>query len=301
MDDYFGVRDMADVVAAVGGQWREHLAGERMLTTPRHYAYLKISEGCDRRCGYCAIPLIRGRHVSVPMDALVAEAEKLAAGGTRELIVIAQDTTYYGLDLYGERKLGELLRRLCRIDGIEWVRLHYAYPASFPQDAIDAMRDEPKICKYLDIPFQHISDSQLRSMRRGIDRAQTYALIDRLRSEIPGIALRTTLLTGYPDESEADFAELMEFVRAGPFRAAGRFRLLGRRGDLFGAAPVGQRTRKDQKAARRAAHGTPERHLPRTQHAASRHDRARNRRRPGRRTARRAGRNSTRRRSIPKY
>ena len=140
VDDYFGVRDMADVVAAVGGQWREHLAGERMLTTPRHYAYLKISEGCDRRCGYCAIPLIRGRHVSVPMDALVAEAEKLAAGGTRELIVIAQDTTYYGLDLYGERKLGELLRRLCRIDGIEWIRLHYAYPASFPQDAIDASR-----------------------------------------------------------------------------------------------------------------------------------------------------------------
>ena len=157
------------------------------------------------------------------MDALVAEAEKLAAGGTRELIVIAQDTTYYGLDLYGERKLGELLRRLCRIDGIEWVRLHYAYPASFPQDAIDAMRDEPKICKYLDIPFQHISDSQLRSMRRGIDRAQTYALIDRLRSEIPGIALRTTLLTGYPDESEADFAELMEFVRRVRFERLGVF------------------------------------------------------------------------------
>lgn len=223
VDDYFGVRDMADVVAAVGGQWRDHLAGERILTTPRHYAYLKISEGCDRRCGYCAIPLIRGRHVSVPMDALVAEAEKLAAGGTRELIVIAQDTTYYGLDLYGERKLGELLRRLCRIDGIEWVRLHYAYPASFPQDAIDAMRDEPKICKYLDIPFQHISDSQLRSMRRGIDRAQTYALIDRLRSEIPGIALRTTLLTGYPDESEADFAELMEFVRRVRFERLGVF------------------------------------------------------------------------------
>ena len=223
VDDYFGVRDMADVVATVGGQWREHLAGERMLTTPRHYAYLKISEGCDLRCGYCAIPLIRGRHVSVPMDALVAEAEKLAAGGTRELIVIAQDTTYYGLDLYGERKLGELLRRLCRIDGIEWVRLHYAYPASFPQDAIDAMRDEPKICKYLDIPFQHISDSQLRSMRRGIDRAQTYALIDKLRSEIPGIALRTTLLTGYPDESEADFAELMEFVGRVRFERLGVF------------------------------------------------------------------------------
>ena len=161
VDDYFGVRDMADVVAAVGGQWREHLAGERMLTTPRHYAYLKISEGCDRRCGYCAIPLIRGRHVSVPMDALVAEAEKLAAGGTRELIVIAQDTTYYGLDLYGERKLGELLRRLCRIDGIEWVRLHYAYPASFPQDAIDA------------VSYTHL---QIRQLRHPDDSRQLHVL-----------------------------------------------------------------------------------------------------------------------------
>ena len=223
VDDYFGVRDMADVVAAVGGQWREHLPGERMLTTPRHYAYLKISEGCDRRCGYCAIPLIRGRHVSVPMDALVAEAEKLAAGGTRELIVIAQDTTYYGLDLYGERKLGELLRRLCRIDGIEWIRLHYAYPAGFPDEVIEAMASEPKICKYLDIPFQHISDAQLASMHRRHTKAEAMELIGRLRGAIPDLALRTTLLVGYPGETEADFEELLAFVREVRFERLGVF------------------------------------------------------------------------------
>ena len=212
VDDYFGVRDMADVVAAVGGQWREHLAGERMLTTPRHYAYLKISEGCDRRCGYCAIPLIRGRHVSVPMDALVAEAEKLAAGGTRELIVIAQDTTYYGVDLYGRRRLADLLTELCRIGGIEWIRLHYAYPTGFPDDVIEVMAHEPKICKYLDIPFQHISDAQLKAMKRRHTKADAYRLVERLRAAVPDIALRTTLLVGYPGETEADFAELLQFV-----------------------------------------------------------------------------------------
>lgn len=223
VDDYFGARTWDGIVRALGASEDPALATERRLTTPKHYAYLKISEGCNWKCGYCAIPLIRGGHVSVPMEELEEEARKLAAQGVRELMVIAQDTTYYGIDLYGRRMLAELLRRLCRIDGIEWIRLHYAYPASFPQDAIDAMRDEPKICKYLDIPFQHISDSQLRSMRRGIDRAQTYALIDRLRSEIPGIALRTTLLTGYPDESEADFAELMEFVGRVRFERLGVF------------------------------------------------------------------------------
>ena len=223
VDGFFGARTWDGIARALGAAEDPALATERHLSTPRHYAYLKISEGCNWKCGYCAIPLIRGGHVSVPMEELEEEARKLAAGGVKELIVIAQDTTYYGLDLYGKRRLAELLRRLCRIDGIEWVRLHYAYPASFPQDAIDAMRDEPKICKYLDIPFQHISDSQLRSMRRGIDRAQTYALIDKLRSEIPGIALRTTLLTGYPDESEADFAELMEFVGRVRFERLGVF------------------------------------------------------------------------------
>lgn len=223
VDRYFGVNDLADIVEAVGGRYRDELTGERHLTTPNHYAYLKISEGCNWGCGYCAIPLIRGRHVSVPMEQLIAEAEGLARSGVKELIVIAQDTTYYGLDLYGERRLGELLRRLCRIDGIEWIRLHYAYPAQFPDDVIGAMRDEPKICKYLDIPFQHISDSQLKSMRRGLDKAETYALVEKMRREVPGLTLRTTLLTGYPGESEQDFEELLQFVRDIRFERLGVF------------------------------------------------------------------------------
>ena len=223
VDEYFGVNDLRDIVKTVGGRYRDELTGERHLTTPGHYAYLKISEGCNWGCGYCAIPLIRGRHVSVPMEELLREAEMLAARGVRELIVIAQDTTYYGLDLYGERRLGELLRRLCRIDGLEWVRLHYAYPAQFPTDVIDALRDEPKMCKYLDIPFQHISDPHLKSMRRGLNKAQTYELIGELRRRIPGIALRTTLLTGYPGESEADFDELLEFVERVRFERLGVF------------------------------------------------------------------------------
>ena len=223
VDSFFGVKDWAGIVRELGGEYRPELETTRVRTTPRHYAYLKISEGCDRRCGYCAIPLIRGRHTSVPMETLVREARNLAADGVRELIVIAQDTTCYGLDLYGERRLGELLRRLCRIEGIEWVRLHYAYPAGFPDDVIEAMRDEPKICNYLDIPLQHISDSQLRSMRRGIGREATYGLIRRLRREIPGLALRTTLLTGYPGETEEDFAQLMELVREVRFERLGVF------------------------------------------------------------------------------
>ena len=200
VDDFFGVRDLSDILRAVGTTYRDELRGERRLTTPPHYAYLKISEGCNWGCGYCAIPLIRGRHVSVPFEELIDEAMTLARKGVRELIVIAQDTTYYGIDLYGRRRLGELLRALCRIDGIEWVRLHYAYPAHFPQEVIDAMRDEPKICKYLDIPLQHISDRMLRSMRRGLSKAETIDLIGRLRREIPDIALRTTMLVGYPGE-----------------------------------------------------------------------------------------------------
>jgi ribosomal protein S12 methylthiotransferase len=223
VDAFFGVHDWPAVVEAVGGSYDPALAVRRHLTTPSHYAYLKISEGCDRSCGYCAIPLIRGRHVSVPIEELLAEAGLLAARGVKELIVIAQDTTYYGLDLYGERKLAELLRRLCRVEGIEWIRLHYTYPAGFPQEVIGVMRDEPKICKYLDIPFQHISDAQLKGMRRGHTRAQAEALIERLRAEIPGIALRTTLLTGYPGESEADFESLLDFVRGVRFDRLGVF------------------------------------------------------------------------------
>lgn len=223
VDDYFGARTWDGIVRALGASEAPELATERHLTTPKHYAYLKISEGCNWMCGYCAIPLIRGRHVSVPMEELEEEARKLAARGVRELIVIAQDTTYYGVDLYGERRLGELLRRLCRIVGIEWIRLHYAYPAAFPDDVIRAMAEEPKICKYLDIPFQHISDAQLASMRRRHTKAEAYGLVRRLREAIPDLVLRTTLLVGYPGETEADFEELLQFVRDVRFERLGVF------------------------------------------------------------------------------
>lgn len=223
VDDYFGARDWSGIERALGAAEGEELATERLLTTPRHYAYLKISEGCNWRCGYCAIPLIRGEHRSMPMETVEEEARKLAAAGVRELIVIAQDSTYYGIDLYGRRMLAELLRRLCRIEGVEWVRLHYAYPAAFPDDVVETMASEPKICKYLDIPFQHISDAQLTAMRRRHTKAEALALIGRLRRAIPSLALRTTLLVGYPGETEADFEELMEFVREVRFERLGVF------------------------------------------------------------------------------
>ena len=223
VDDYFGARTWDGIIRALGASGDPALETERLLSTPRHYAYLKISEGCNWMCGYCAIPLIRGRHVSVPMETLEEEARKLAAAGVRELIVIAQDTTYYGIDLYGERRLAELLRRLCRIDGIEWIRLHYAYPAAFPDDVIEVMASEPKICKYLDIPFQHISDAQLTAMHRRHTKAEAMKLIGRLRGAIPDLALRTTLLVGYPGETEADFTELLDFVREVRFDRLGVF------------------------------------------------------------------------------
>ena len=223
VDGFFGARTWDGIARALGAAEDPALATERHLSTPRHYAYLKISEGCNWKCGYCAIPLIRGGHVSVPMEELEEEARKLAAGGVKELIVIAQDTTYYGLDLYGKRRLAELLRRLCRIDGIEWIRLHYAYPAGFPDEVIEAMASEPKICKYLDIPFQHISDAQLSAMHRRHTKAEAYALVKKLRGAIPDLALRTTLLVGYPGETEADFEELLAFVREVRFERLGVF------------------------------------------------------------------------------
>lgn len=223
VDDFFGARTWDGIIRALGAAEDEALNTVRHLTTPRHYAYLKISEGCNWKCGYCAIPLIRGEHRSVPMEELETEARNLATAGVRELIVIAQDTTYYGIDLYGKRMLAELLRRLCRIEGIEWIRLHYAYPAGFPDDVIEVMATEPKICKYLDIPFQHISDAQLSSMRRRHDKAEAYALVRRLRTAIPDLALRTTLLVGYPDETERDFEELLDFVREMRFERLGVF------------------------------------------------------------------------------
>ena len=195
----------------------------RVLTTPSHYAYLKISEGCDRTCSYCAIPLIRGPHVSVPMESLVEEARLLAAQGVRELIVIAQDTTYYGLDLYGKRRLAALLERLSAIDGIEWIRLHYSYPAGFPEDVLDVMAGNPKICPYIDIPLQHSADRVLSMMRRGVDGRQTRELVEKMRRKVPGVVLRTTLIVGHPGEGEAEFRDLLDFVRDCRFERLGAF------------------------------------------------------------------------------
>lgn len=195
----------------------------RVLTTPSHYAYLKIAEGCDRSCSYCAIPLIRGPHVSVPMENLVEEARRLAAGGVKELIVIAQDTTYYGLDLYRRRALAELLGRLAEIDGIEWIRLHYSYPAGFPEDVLRVMADNPKICPYIDIPLQHSADKVLKMMRRGVTGRETRDLVARMRSLVPGVVLRTTLIVGHPGEGEAEFADLLDFVQECRFERLGAF------------------------------------------------------------------------------
>ncbi len=223
VDEYFGARDLRGVVEILAGGYDDALETSRVTSTPRHYAYLKISEGCNWHCSYCAIPLIRGRYTSVPMEKLIEEAEHLARAGVKELIVIAQDTTYYGMDLYGGRKLAELLRRLAAVKGIEWIRLHYTYPTGFPDDVIEVMRDEPKICKYIDIPLQHISDNQLSAMRRNITKAQTTALIEKLRREVPGIAIRTTMLVGFPGETEDDFKELMDFAAEHKFERLGVF------------------------------------------------------------------------------
>ncbi|MBR3772915.1 MAG: 30S ribosomal protein S12 methylthiotransferase RimO [Alistipes sp.] len=223
VDDYFGARTWEGIIAALEADPREKLKTERHLTTPKHYAYLKISEGCNWMCGYCAIPLIRGRHVSVPMEELEEEARKLAEKGVKELILIAQDSTYYGIDLYGKRMLGELLRRLCKVEGIEWIRLHYAYPAAFPEEVIEVMATEKKICHYLDIPFQHISDNQLSAMLRRHTKAEAVELIQKLRARIPDLTLRTTMLVGYPGETEADFEELCDFVREVRFERLGVF------------------------------------------------------------------------------
>lgn len=223
VDEYFGARSLKEVVEALDAEYLTELETDRLLTTPDHYAYLKIGEGCNWHCAYCAIPLIRGNHRSVPMEKVLEEAEGLVAVGVKEIIVIAQDTTYYGKDLYGERKLAELLRRLCAIEGVEWVRLHYAYPTDFPQDVIEVLRDEPKMCKYLDIPLQHISDNVLSAMRRRISKAETEELVARLRREIPDIALRTTMLVGFPGETEEDFEELCDFVQRVRFDRLGAF------------------------------------------------------------------------------
>jgi len=223
VDAFFGTRDLPLLLKTLGADYRHELIGERLLTTPRHFAYMKISEGCDRPCSFCAIPLMRGNHVSRPMDELVTEARHLAANGTRELLLIAQDSTYYGIDIYKERRLAALLSRLSEVEGIDWIRLHYAFPSGFPEDVLDVIREKPSICKYIDMPLQHISDSMLKSMRRGTTSARTYELIDRIREKVPGIALRTTLIAGYPGESEADHEAMMQFVEKTRFDRLGIF------------------------------------------------------------------------------
>ncbi len=223
VDKYYGKFDYMQLVSDLGKVYHSDILSERVLTTPRHYAYLKISEGCNRMCSYCAIPLITGRHVSRPVEDLVQEAEWLVSQGVKELQIIAQDLSYYGIDLYGESRLAELLRRLSDVKGIRWIRLHYAYPAGFPFDILPVMRERDNICKYLDIALQHISDNMLQRMRRHITKAETYALIERIRKEVPGIHLRTTLLLGHPGEEEADVAELMQFVRDIRFERLGAF------------------------------------------------------------------------------
>jgi ribosomal protein S12 methylthiotransferase len=223
IDRYFGTTELPQLLKALGADYRHELLGERLTTTPKNYAYLKIAEGCDRPCSFCAIPLMRGKHVSQPIEKLVREAEGLARDGVKELILIAQDLTYYGLDLYKKRNLAELLEALARIDGIEWIRLHYAFPSGFPMDVLDLMRREPKICHYLDIPLQHISDNILKSMRRGTTQEKTTKLLQEFRAAVPGMAIRTTLIVGYPGETEEDFQILKDWVSEMRFERLGCF------------------------------------------------------------------------------
>lgn len=223
VDAYFGTRDLPNLLKVLGADYQHELIGERLTTTPPHYAYLKIAEGCDRPCSFCAIPLMRGKHRSKPIDDLVAEAIKLAEKGVKELILIAQDLTYYGLDLYQRRALADLLRELVKVVGIEWIRLHYAFPSGFPLEVLDLMKKEPKICNYIDIPLQHINTQILQSMRRGTNREKTVHLIREFRKRVPGIAVRTTLIVGYPGESEAIFEELKQWVIDSRFDRLGAF------------------------------------------------------------------------------
>ena len=223
VDQYFGTTELPSLLAALGADYKHELIGERLTTTPKNYAYLKIAEGCDRPCSFCAIPLMRGKHKSKPIEDLVIEATKLAADGVKELILIAQDLTYYGLDLYKKRALKELLEALVKVEGIEWIRLHYAFPSGFPLEVLDLMRQESKICNYIDIPLQHISDPILKSMRRGTTQEKTNALIREFRERVPGMAIRTTLIVGYPGETEADFNLLKQWVKDTKFDRLGCF------------------------------------------------------------------------------
>ena len=223
VDQYFGTTELPQLLKALGADYKHELIGERLTTTPKNYAYLKIAEGCDRPCSFCAIPLMRGMHRSTPIEDLVVEAEKLAANGVKELILIAQDLTYYGLDLYKKRNLAELLKALVKVEGIEWIRLHYAFPTGFPMDVLEVMKNESKICNYLDIPLQHISDKILKSMRRGTTQAKTTKLLQQFREAVPNMAIRTTLIVGYPGETDEDFQTLKQWVEAMRFERLGCF------------------------------------------------------------------------------
>ena len=223
VDAYFGTRELPRLLKTLNADYKHELVGERLLTTPNHFAYLKIAEGCDRPCSFCAIPLMRGKHRSTPIEDLVKQTQQLAAKGVKELMLIAQDLTYYGLDLYKKRELANLLEELSKVDGISWIRLHYAYPSGFPMDVIEVMKKNPKVCNYLDIPLQHGSSRILKAMRRGINRQKTVELINTIRSQVPNIAIRTTLIAGYPGETQEDFQEMYDWVEQMKFDRLGIF------------------------------------------------------------------------------
>jgi ribosomal protein S12 methylthiotransferase len=223
VDAYFGTRDLPKILKTLKADYKHELVGERLLTTPQHYAYFKISEGCDRPCSFCAIPLMRGKHISVPIEELINRAKKLASNGTKELLLIAQDLTYYGLDIYKKRDLANLLDQLSDVEGIDWLRLHYAFPSGFPMDVLDVMNKKSNVCKYLDMPLQHISDNMLTSMRRGITKQKTIDVVNRIRDKVPGIAIRTTLIAGYPGETEKDHEEMLRWVEETKFERLGIF------------------------------------------------------------------------------
>ncbi len=223
LDGIYGVHDMQQIIEDIGADYKKELVGERMLTTPKHYAYLKVSEGCDRTCAFCAIPLIRGKHISLPMEELISEAENLSAKGVKELILIAQDLTYYGVDIYGKKMLGDLISKLSEVKGIEWIRLHYTYPTQFPDNVLQLMKDKTNICHYMDIPLQHINDRILESMKRGHTGKTTRNLLKKFREYVPDINIRTTLIVGYPGETEEEFQELLDFVSESRFDRMGAF------------------------------------------------------------------------------
>lgn len=223
VDSWFGTNDLQNLLSSIGADYKHELLGERLLTTPSHFAYFKIAEGCNRPCSFCAIPLMRGKHLSTPIEQLVKNAKNLAKNGTKELILIAQDLTYYGLDLYNERKLADLMRHLSDVDGIEWIRLQYAYPTGFPMDILDVMNERSNICNYLDMPLQHITDSMLKSMRRGTTKQKTIDLVNQIRDKVPNIAMRTTLICGYPGETQHDFEEMKIWVEETKFDRLGCF------------------------------------------------------------------------------